>query len=365
MRSWLMSLAIVIVTARAGHAHPKTTTFVEPTEVMGKSFKEWVKDIHAVDPTRREEAMKAILLFGPNKSYEAVPDLLKELSKHRKSPVDLSVRVNGTMALSTILRAKKDPDPALLKEALSVYRMFLGDSQAVMRVRAVQGLPVVGPMAREALDEVIKVARDPATWEVRKEGVQTLAMLAFNAKGPDKTVMAELRHALDDSSSQVRLTALNAFAALSQANLGTTEELLTKNKLNTLLQSEPNKCVIVWTHVTIMALDKKVNKLHVGPIVEMLKQPDAKTRACALQALSALGPAAKPFSVAGVQIAASDPESSVALSAIVALVRLEAFEAIPLLQSLANDKKAPQALRDTADDAVDQLKKAKMKEKAK
>ena len=359
MRSWLMSLAIVILTAAEAFSQAKTPAFVVPTEVMGKRFTDWVKEIHAVDPSRREEAMKTILLFGPDKAYEAVPEILKELSKHKKFPVDLSVRVNGTMALSTILRYKKEPDPAHLKEALAIYKMFLGDSQAVMRVRAVQGLPVVGPLAREALDEVIKVAKDPSTWEVRKEGIQTLAMLAFDAKGPDPRVMAELRKSLDDPSAQVRLAALNAFTALSQANLGTKEELFTTSKLNSLLQSEADKNVIIWTHVTIMALNKKVTKLHVESIVKMLKQPDVKTRLQSLQAISSLGPQAKPFAAKAVTEAANDVDSNVALSAIVALVRIEAVEAIPILQSIASDKKASQSLRDTADDAVDQLKKVK------
>src|SRR5437763_1009975 len=109
MRCWFLSLAITFCAVGAGEAQEtkksgkdsKAPEFVEPTEVMGKTFKEWTKEIHAFDPSRREEAMKAVLLFGPNKAYEAVPEILKELSKHKLQPVDLSVRVNGTMALST------------------------------------------------------------------------------------------------------------------------------------------------------------------------------------------------------------------------------------------------------------------------
>src|SRR5207249_4945077 len=86
---------------------PTVPAFIPPAEVLGKSFEQWRKQIKAPDPTRREEAMKMILMFGPDKSYAALPDIIAELKKH-KPPfrVDLSVCVNGTIAMSAIFLNK-------------------------------------------------------------------------------------------------------------------------------------------------------------------------------------------------------------------------------------------------------------------
>jgi hypothetical protein len=363
MRYALMSLLILMfVVGLADSQETKSkgkdkTEFVEPTEVLGRTFKEWVKEIHAKDPSRREEAMKTILAFGPDRAYEAVPEILKELNKQKTLNVDLAVRVNGIVTVSTILRAQKKPDPALLKDALAVYKMCMKDTQAIMRIRAVQGLPAVGPIAHDAVEDVILVARDPATWELRKEGLQTLTIIAFNDKGvPSPKLLPELRRALDDSSLQVKLTALNALGLVSHANLPKADEAANLTKLNSHLTIENDKVALIWTHVTIMSASKDVSKKHVGPIVTALKDADPKVRNQALTALGSIGEKAKAWAAAGVQEAIDDPDPSIGMSAIVTLVRLHATESIPALQRIADNKKANQVLRETAEDAVDQLK---------
>ena len=199
MRYGVMSFLILLFVVSVGHAQDKKgkddkAVFVEPKEVLGKTFKEWESEIHAKDPTRREEAMSTIILFGPDRAYEAVPAILKEINKYKTSNVDLAVRVNGIKAISMILPHQKKPDPALLKDALAVYKMCLKDTQAVLRFEAVKGLPTVGPIAHEAVDDVIRVANDPALWQLRKEGLQTLTIIGFDDKGaPSPKLLPELR----------------------------------------------------------------------------------------------------------------------------------------------------------------------------
>jgi hypothetical protein len=331
--------------------------FVEPKEVLGKTFKEWESEIHAKDPSRREEAMKAILVFGPDRAYEAVPEIIKEINRHRTINVDLAVRVNGVKTITAILLHQKKPDPTVLKDAFAVYKMCLKDTQAIMRYEAVKGLPAVGPIAHEAVDEVIMVARDPAAWEVRKEGLQTLTIIGFNDKGvPTPRLLPELGRALDDTSLQVRLTAINALGLVSHANLPKADEAFILTKLNSHLASERDKVGIIWTHVTIMSANKEVSKKHVAPIVAALKDADPKVRNQALTALASVGDKAKPWAAAAVEEALDDPDQSIGLSAIVALVRIHATESIPALEKIANNKKANQVLRDHAEEAVDQLK---------
>lgn len=362
MRYGLMTVLILLFVVGVADAQETKgkdgkVPFVEPTEVLGKTFKEWVKEIHAKDPSRGEEATKTILAFGPDRAYEAVPEILKEINKHKTVNVDLALRVNGIVTVSTILRHQKKPDPALLKDALAVYKMCMKDTQAIMRVRAVQGLPALGPIAHDAIDEVILVAKDPAAWELRKEGLQTLTIIAFDDKGvPSPKLLPELHRALNDKSLQVKLTALNALGLVAHANLPKAEEALILTKLNSHLANETDKVALIWTHVTIMSATKDVNKKHVGPIVTALRDPDPKVRNQSLTALGSIGPKAKPFALAGVQEAIDDPDGSIGVSAIVTLMRLHATESIPALQRIADNKKANQVLRETAEEAVDQLK---------
>ncbi len=359
MRYGLLSVLIVMFVADVGNAQEKKgkTEFVEPTEVLGKTFKEWVKEIHARDPSRREEAMKTILAFGPDRAYEAVPEIIKELNRHKTANVDLAVRVNGIKTLTTILAHQKKHDPALLKDALAVYKMCLKDTQAIMRVQAVQGLPALGPIAHEAIDEVIPVARDFAAWELRKAGLQTLTIISPDDKGVlSPKLLPELRRALDDPALQVRLFALNALGLVSHANIPKADEGLILTKLNSHLATETDKIGLIWTHVTIMSATKDVNSKHVGPIVKALRDPDPKVRNQALAALGSVGPKAKPFALAGVQEALDDPDHGVGMLAIATLMQLHATESIPALQRIADNKKANQVLRERAEDAVDQLK---------
>jgi HEAT repeats len=372
MRYGLLSVLMLMFVVGVGDAQETGTKgkgkpeFVEPTEVLGKTFKEWVKEIHAKDPSRGEEATKTILAFGPDRAYEAVPEILKEINKHKTVNVDLALRVNCIVTVSTILRHQKKPDPGLLKDALAVYKMCLKDTQAIMRVRAVQGLPALGPIAHDAIDEVILVARDPAAWELRKEGLQTLTIIAFDDKGvPSPKLLPELRRALDDKSVQVKLTALNALSLVSQANLPKADEAANLAKLSSHLQSETDKVALIWTHVTLMSATKDVNKKHVGPIAAAMKDADPKVRMQALTALSTVGPKTKPWAALAVQEALDDPDASIGMTAIVTLVHLHASESIPALQRIVDNKKASQVMREAAEEAVDQLKLVSSKTKDK
>jgi HEAT repeats len=362
MRYGVMCFVMLMFLVGVGHAQEtkskgKEVPFVEPKEVHGKTFKEWVSEIHAKDPSRREEAMKTILVFGPDRAYEAVPEIIKEINKHKTGNVDLAVRVNGIATMSTILRAQKKPDREVLKDALAVYKMGLKDTQAIMRFKAVQGLPAVGPIAHEAVEEVITVARDPATWELRKEGLQTLTVIAFNDKGvPTPKLLPELFRALNDSSLQVRLTSLNALGLVSNANLPKADEASIVSKLNSHLASESDKIGLIWTHFTIMSASKEVSKKQVGPIAAALKDADPKVRNQALTALASVGPKAKAWAAAAVEEVLDDPDPSIAMSAIVTLVRIHATDSIPALEKIVANKKANQVLRDNAEEAVDQLK---------
>jgi HEAT repeat protein len=392
--------------------------FKEPSEVAGKTFQEWLKLMKETkDPVRREEAMKYITAFGPSKSHEALSEVIFQLNRHKTEPngVDLSVRVNGIMALATIYRqmamAKKDPPDKAHKDAFAVFRYFLNDGQVIMRVRTVQGLPSLGPIARDAIPDVIKLTKDGITWEVRKEALQTLTIIARDANGvPDPKVMPELRNRAKDISYVVRQTALEALAMLGapkvppellkalnedpvvqvrlkvldllgklEKDMEDKDRKIALKTVNAHLSVEKDPILLIWTHGTIMTLMKKATSAHMYPVVNYVKDKDPAVRVQALTMIGLGGKDAKPFALKEVLEELHKcvppengkkfeyPDLNVAVTAMKAAVGIHAFEAVPVLEKIHNDKKAPEFLEVNAGkalDAFDQLK-AHLEEKDK
>jgi HEAT repeat protein len=395
---------------------PKEVTVPEPTEYMGKSFSDWLKQMKDTpDPTHREEAMKAVLVFGPKKSMEAVPEILTQLERHKKSAtgIDLAVRVNGIMALSTIFKyAKAPPDPDHVKRAYALYKDFLNDPQIIMKVRALQGLPWIGPKAADAIDEVVKLVHYKGTWEVRKEAIQTLQFLAVPPDGkgpPNKTAMLALRlhadikqgetsylvrlaaiqaianlahdrvpqelyeKALIDPSEQVRLAGLRGIAAVAVAldNKGDLKEAARVDivkHLDNHLAAEKDKILKIWTYAAIMTVTKKCTPARLGPVVKYLKDADPPVRMQALTIIGTCGKEGKPIAYDAVLAMIHDENLTLAGAAMGTLVNMQAHHAIPELRKIVEDSKAHQVRRDTAADAIDHLefqKKAESEKKEK
>ena len=71
------------------------------TMVAGRTIEYWISEIPSVDPSKSENALRAVMLFGPERAYQAVPVIIDVLRKHSpstKKHVDDSVRVNGALA---------------------------------------------------------------------------------------------------------------------------------------------------------------------------------------------------------------------------------------------------------------------------
>lgn len=396
MRYWLLGVVIALCVVTAGISQDTKKKEKEPlgkekdkgkdkdkdkkppeseiTEVLGKTFKEWQKQIHDADPSRRETAITSVLKFGPTKAYDALPDILAELKKHTPNkPVDLSVRVNGIMALSTIFKYKKDPDPKHLKEAIAIYRTFLKDDQIMLKIRTVQGILYLGPTCREALPEVTAMASLPATWEARKEATQVLAIMGFDEKGvPSVAVMQEVAKRVDDQkerSHQVRVAGVHAYRILGMA-ADANQKSLIAFKLDSVSKSDEDPHVRLAAHLSVMTIEKKITAKHMTPITTMLKHDDPTVRRDAAQALGMLGKEGKG-AIKPLMQAIQDPEINVSIAVISALISLDADEVIPVLRSMSKDKQTNEMLRDAAMEALeyfdyrDKMRKEKDKEKDK
>jgi HEAT repeat protein len=367
MRYWIMSFAAAVILISAADSQetkkkdlgkkkdPDASQSSEMTEFQGRSFKEWQNDIKKdKDPSKREFAIKSVLQFGPDKAYEAVSDIIVELKKHNNpKPVDLSVRVSGTMVLSTIFKYKKDPDPKYLKEAVAIYKTFLKDEQMMMRIRAVQGLVYLGPTSRDAIPEVITMAKEPATWEARKEAIQILGMIGYEDKGGPKVyVMAEVFKALNDNSFQVRIAAIKSTAALAmKAEPMAPVKNQARLKFLAAIEGDPDKHVVLAAHLAYMTLEGKVTPAHLNPMLKILKDDNAEVRLDALQNIGMLGKDAKG-AIPKVIESISDPEVTVAASAIAVLANIDAENSHALFVRINNSKTHPEAVRAAAGNAL-------------
>src|SRR3989442_5963457 len=109
----------------------------EITEIGGRSLEQWIKDISGKDRSKAENAIRTVVMFGPERALAAVPAMLAELDKHTTSyPIDLSVRVNICISVGMILGSVEQQPPTLIKEAVRQLNKLLSDSQVIVRFRA-------------------------------------------------------------------------------------------------------------------------------------------------------------------------------------------------------------------------------------
>jgi HEAT repeat protein len=334
----------------------------EISEVAGKSLEQWIREISSKDPSKREAAIRTVLLFGPERAYQAVPVLLQELKKHTvNAPIDLSVRTTGANALATILGAVKDPDPKYQRDAVVILRGFLKDHQVAVRHRALQALPKIGPESRAALDEVVKLVNDPDTWETRQAAVQTLTVLAADPKAgpPTKVLTAVTRSATGDPSFQVRYAAIQALAIFGASSDATARVGIVRT-LDTLAHKDPDPGNQLWAHMAIMTAQQKITDEQLGAVAKMLKHPDVMIRLQATQALGMAGPLGKS-AVPPLISALGDADPQVVGGSIVALARIESVSAVPPLRQLVNDPKQDDVIKKAAADAIDHIQNGKKK----
>lgn len=385
---------------------PTSPDFKEPDEVLGKGFEYWRKKIHSVDPSEREIAMKNILFFGAEKSYEAVPDIIFELARHKGNVViDLSMRVNGIQALSTIFRYKKNPDPKYIDEAYAIYKPALSDTQVVLRMQTMKALPYLGPKSRDSFDTVLtKLAKDPVSWEIRKEAIPVLVAMALPDVPGGKTnpltaaalghcklrssplnenshlvrqaaiqgivmlgerVPPELVKGLEDPSQQVRLTTLQCFAGMSQkweastkagdGGTGASDKTFAVGKLNDYIDREKDAALKIWAHAVIMTIHKKITPKHLNPILEGLTHKDTPIRLLTLQIVSMAGPDTKPLAIDVVKSAVRDGDVTVGVAAVRTLVAIHALETKPMLKALYDDEKTNPTLHFAVAEALDAI----------
>lgn len=333
------------------------------TEVSGRSLEYWIKEIQNVDPSRRETALRAVVLFGPDRAYQAVPVIIAELKKHTlNKPIDMSVRVNGAMAVGLILGGYRTADgtraadPKLIKDAVTVLKRFLADNQTIVKFRATEALGRLGPDAKETIPEVISVSKDIHTWETRHAASVALGQLAYDKiNGPTLNVLNALYDRLGDGSVQVRLAAIQSLTLLG-GPINPALRLNLVRALDVVANKDTEPAVRIWAHMSIMSVLLNADKDRVDAISRMLAHPDSAVRAQSAQALGMIGTRDKS-TIPLLSKALGDPEPIVVAWALWALGRMgpSAAGTLPAIEAIKKDQALPEYMRKMAEDTMEHI----------
>jgi HEAT repeat protein len=277
----------------------------------------WMDEMTSKDPTRKELAMRAIMGFGPRKSQEAVPTLLKAMANPDKT--DLSVRLSGVEALGTILSNAEKPETKQIAEAMKIFQTLCKDDQVIVKTRAVQAIAQLGGLASQTkkakkemdpevlkhpdvLEEVIKaypeaskVAADKETWEARQAGIRTytlICMLKMRGKTkwtPNTATMAVYYARLNnDNSIAVKIATIQSLAQIPLEDAVMKQDRL--NALDRIINNKSDELqVLLWAHLVRISVVQEVTKRDLVPLCDYLKSKDPTVRSQTAQAFGMLG----------------------------------------------------------------------------
>ena len=321
MRTLQTAAAAILALALPAHSLSAEKAKSEPTQssssskydwpdtVAGKTLEQWIKELKHADPSVRENAVRTLHLFGPRAS-KAIPDIIHMTG----SDYDVSLRVNGCIALMTLEIDKKDEAAAVQ----ALVKQLTDNPQAVVRLHAAMALGRFKEGAKAAIPGLIAATRDRGSWEIRKAAVGSLARVSKDkVTGPDPRATAALLDALKDYGAKVRLEAVMALGSMGKPASEMTRQTVMRALQNELRDRDPT--IGVWCYVGMMALDRMADT-YLAEIIKFLKKGDVPTRTHAARALGMVGPEVKKQMprkkvdelVTALVSALKDPEASVA-----------------------------------------------------
>lgn len=344
-----LTVALLLAGASSAGAQPgkdkdKTTDW--PTEVGGKTAKEWIEAIPQSNRSESVKALQVVLMFGPKESLKAVPVILKELAKHKPAagkPIDASFVSKAPAALAMIMTAQKEPDKKQTEEIIDALRVLLKDPQIPIRFRTLVAITQFGPYIERAKDEIILMVRDPATWEIRHAACTALGGFPFDrdkGKGAPPTEVSEalLKYGLKDTSSSVKLAALHAIDQLNLPELENTAGAVDGYIKELLKVEQKDYLVRITAHLVAYGINKDMNATRRKAFASYLNPKVFKESAVRLEAVQALNRiAADAEDQVGPLLACLDDKEG--------SVRLAAFQTLGHIGAAAAEKKgAPKTM---------------------
>ena len=296
IRVFALAAALTGLTlAYAARAEDKAPAKLEPKETLpaatqindieGKTLKEWISDTKHEDPSVREKASRAILLFGPQATI-AVPALVDRCTDPESSP-----RAKAVIALTLIDIQEKDRDRVI--EALA-KRLGQDEPQAIVRYHAALALNRFGEEAKAAIPGLVHGTTDRSSFETRQASVSALRKIARDKKyGPDVRATNALLDRLtagNESTVAVKMEAL-----MSLGMMGRPADATLHAKVETTLKAysiHKEKVLSIWALVSMQALGE-VSTAHLDAIAKNASSSDVETRIHTARALGTIGSKAK------------------------------------------------------------------------
>ncbi|HEY7156389.1 MAG TPA: HEAT repeat domain-containing protein [Gemmataceae bacterium] len=260
-----------------------------PEEVGGKTYNEWKRDLSHSDPYARIQAIMALLAFG-EQSAEAVPTLTRMLQRDRE---DGGVKAKVLLAFKIMKINEADKENTVK----AVAHTIANDTQSIIRYEAACTIARFGEvfakspeLRQKVVADLVKGLGDTSTCEMRKACITALIVAGVDPKeGPEPRVTDALilrTKPYWEPSKLVRLEAIIALGAMGRPH--------DPKKLSQVLGAlrehyrSTDKAIKIWTHVSLMALDDKIQQTDVNMIVKYLNDPDREVRKHAVTALGAL-----------------------------------------------------------------------------
>ncbi|HEY7425579.1 MAG TPA: HEAT repeat domain-containing protein [Gemmataceae bacterium] len=257
-----------------------------PEEVGGKTYTEWKGDLIHRDPAAKGRAILALLAFG-SKSLEAVPALLPIVKNGKEDP---GVKAKGLLALKVMGTSIDGADREKVIKALGF--VIGNDPNSIVRYEAVQTLLVLmadkkAAKAASAITNDLVMRLDDPAYETRQACITALIACVDSKEGPNPRVTdALIRHTKPyyEPSNEVRMQAIIALGAMGRPQEPKKLDVV-KGALHDHDRSS-DTAIKIWTHVSLMALEDKVNEKDVNLIVHSLNDANREVRK---QAVTALG----------------------------------------------------------------------------
>jgi HEAT repeat protein len=363
MRTFLLAVVVLSVlvsglgrTVRA--AEPKPTANTGPTEVSGKSLKQWVEELSPTktpDPGFRHRAIQAITLFEPETaSKEAGAALINLISDP-----DTSIRTNALLCLA-IIGVHKDHTKAALP---ALIQRMNEDSQGIVRLYAAYVLGTMGSAARDAIPALVNRSKDLASYEIRKICVTALAEIgADDGKNPlDMRAVNALVGVLTggglgyaDRSAEVRLAAVSGLGAMGIPLLPA-EKAAMSNGLQAALK-DPQVIIRIWARVGIMKIDGVTDE-HLKELLPYLRGKDATAKVEAIKAIGSVGQKAVKVCYSDIFELLQEKDPGLVAAAAWALGEWgeAADKALPGLQKLYDAKDTDERLKPILKDAMERV----------
>ncbi|HMF13329.1 MAG TPA: HEAT repeat domain-containing protein [Gemmataceae bacterium] len=265
-----------------------------PTHLGGKSVTQWIEEIKSRDPSRRENAIRTVVMLKGSEA--AVPALLGCIDP---ADPDVSPRAHAIMALGAIPFSQKDD----VSKIVTAVTKRLYDNQSAVKFQAALVLGRFGGKARPAKDDLIRASADMSSWEIRKAAVFSLTQAVADVAEPVYSRAIDALVARMSPANEPSL-AVRLEAVMSIARIGKVSTLDHKKLAYGLATAEKDhdSRVAIWARVGLAVHDNQLTKEDISVLVKFLQSTDLPARTHAARAVGTIAALGNPVNEKGINL---------------------------------------------------------------